>query len=88
MIRTVVEACLLIGINPAFADKVEMDVDVENNQYDLIVTTVDETDAGTYVAGFLVLQDKQEAQLVILGWCSKFVFSLVRLCTTALFIPR
>ena len=50
-----------------------MDVDVDNNQYDLIVTTVDETDAGTYVAGFLVLQDKQEAQLVILGWCNKVV---------------
>ena len=51
-----------------------MDVDEANNQYDLIVTSVDETDAGTYVAGFLILQDMQEAQLVVLGWCQILVF--------------
>ena len=49
-----------------FEDKVEV-VDSNANQYDLIVTSVDATDAGTYVAGFALDAEEVRSELVTMS---------------------
>ena len=49
-----------------FEDKVDV-VDSNANQYDLIVTSVDATDAGTYVAGFALDASEVRVELVALS---------------------
>ena len=39
----------------------------EENQYDLTVLSVEEVDAGTYIAGFALAVEYGDAQLVVLG---------------------
>ena len=56
----------LVGIYDEFEDKVDV-VDSNTNQYDLIVTSVDETDAGTYVAGFALDAEEVRSELVTMS---------------------
>ena len=44
-----------------------MDRSADDNRYDLTVLSVEEVDAGTYVAGFALAADYGDAQLVVLG---------------------
>ena len=57
---------MFVGIYDEFEDKVDV-VDSNTNQYDLIVTSVDATDAGTYVAGFALDAQEVRAELVALS---------------------
>ena len=54
------------GVYAEFEDNVDV-VDSNTNQYDLIVTSVDATDAGAYVAGFALDTSKVRAELVTLS---------------------
>ena len=49
-----------------FEDKVDV-VNSNTNQYDLIVTSVDATDAGAYLAGFALDTSEVRAELVALS---------------------
>ena len=55
------------GVYPDFVGEVQMDRSADDNRYDLTVLSVEEVDAGTYVAGFALAADYGDAQLVVLG---------------------
>ena len=66
VVHCIIIPFLIPGVYEEFEDEVVV-IDSNTNQYDLIVTSVDATDAGAYLAGFALDTSEVRAELVALS---------------------
>ena len=66
VVHCIIIPFLIPGVYEEFEDEVVV-IDSNTNQYDLIVTSVDANDAGTYVAGFALDAEEVRSELVTMS---------------------